>query len=400
MRGEHAGTRRDLWWLAAAAVLFGGLDVLVYGLSPPTTGWAGPHAALLLQLSVDVSLLFLIRFPVQVASWALAVTVVMLLSEEFAPGLFTPVLPVAHAVLPFATPAITTNLARLPDRRRAFVLIGLLAVLGTRLWDPSWDLTPLGLVNTVLPALAALYLGARKDLLQSLRERAERAEREQELLAERARAEERRRLASEMHDIVTHQLTLMVLHAGALGTVSADPTVHTAAEDIRQAGTRALAELRDLVGVLQNSGEGPAGHAAEHTAPDPRTLIAEARGVGESVSYTVEGDPGRISPTVLRTVFRVVQESLTNARKHAPGAEVAVVLAYRTGGVTVRVGNGEASRPVDSALAGSGSGAGLLGLAHRVELVGGILRTGRKPGGGYQVDATMPAYVPTRGDAG
>jgi signal transduction histidine kinase len=389
-----------MWWLVGAAVLFGGLDLLVYGLSPPTTGWAGPHAALLLQFSVDVSLLFLVRYPTQVASWALVVTVLMLVSEEFAPGLFTPLQPVAHAVLPFATPAITTNLARVPDRRRAFVLIGLLAVLGTRLWDPSWDLTPLGLVNTVLPALAALYLGARKDLLDSLRERAERAEREQELLAEQARAQERRRLAAEMHDMVSHQLTLMVLHAGALGTVSADPAVHTAAEDIRQAGTQALAELRDLVGVLQNSGEAPAGQPVEHTALDPRTLIADARAVGETISYVTEGDPKRISPTVRRTAFRVVQESLTNARKHAPGAEVTVTLVYGADGVAVRVTNGLAGRPPDGVLAGSGSGAGLFGLAQRVELVGGDLRTGPTSGGGYQVDATMPAYVPTRGDAG
>lgn len=100
---------------------------------------AGPHAALLLQLSVDVSLLFLARFPVPVACWALVVATIMLVSEQFAPGLFTPVAPVAHAALPYATPAIATNLVRLTDRRVGFVLIGLLAVLGTRLWEPSWE---------------------------------------------------------------------------------------------------------------------------------------------------------------------------------------------------------------------------------------------------------------------
>jgi signal transduction histidine kinase len=379
-------------------VIFGGLDLLVYSLSPPTTGWAGPHAALLLQLSVDVSLLFLARFPMRVASWALAVAVLMLASEEFAPGLLTPVEPVAHAALPYATPAIIVNLVRLTDRRHAFVVIGLLAVLGTRPWDPSWDITPLGVVNTVLPALAVLYLRARRELVDSLRERAERAEREQVLLAERARAEERRRLAEEMHDVVTHQLTLMVLHAGALGTESADPAARTAAEDIRQAGTKALAELRDLVGVLRNTDVTPAGEPVRPTAPDPWTLILEARAVGETVSFAVDGDPEQIAPTVLRTAYRVVQESLTNARKHAPGAEVTVTMSYRPDGVTVRVANGAASRAPDGALARSGSGTGLFGLAQRVELTGGTLRTGPRPGGGYQVDAILPAYVPTRGD--
>ncbi|HWO62061.1 MAG TPA: histidine kinase, partial [Umezawaea sp.] len=345
-------TRWDLLWLSAAAVLFGGLDLLVYGLSPSTTGWAGPHAALLLQLSVDLSLLLLARFPVGVAFWALAVAVVMLASEEFAPGLFTPVHPAAHAALPYAVPVITTNLVRLIDRRRAFVLIGLLAVLGTRPWDPSWEITPIGVVNTVLPALAVLYLRARRDLLASLRERAERAEREQSLLAERARAEERRRLAEEMHDVVTHQLTLMVLHAGALGTGSTDPAARTASEDIRRAGVKALTELRDLVGVLRGSEEAPAAAPAQPAVPDPRTLVAEARAVGETISYAADGDPGRISPTVGRTAYRVVQESLTNARKHAPGAEVAVTLSYRADGVTVRVANGVVRRPLDRVLAG------------------------------------------------
>ncbi len=148
--GRVRANRWDLLWLAAAVVIFGGLDLLVYGTSPPTTGWAGPHAALLLQLSVDVSLLFLTRFPMQVASWALAVAVLMLASEEFAPGLFTPVEPAAHAALPYATPAIIVNLIRLTHRHRALVLIGLLAGLGTQPWDPSWDITPLGVVNTVL----------------------------------------------------------------------------------------------------------------------------------------------------------------------------------------------------------------------------------------------------------
>ncbi|HEX6353430.1 sensor histidine kinase [Actinophytocola sp.] len=402
MTGKHTGAwpnRRDVLWLVAAVAIFGGVDLLVYGMSPPTTGWAGPHAALLLQLSVDVSLLFLTRFPVGVASWTLAVAVLMLVSEEFAPGLFTPVQPTAHTALPFATPAVITNLVRLPDRRRVFVLIGLLAVLGTRPWNPSWDITPLGVVNTVLPALATLYLHARKELLNSLRERAERAEREQLLLAEQARAEERRRLAEEMHDMVTHQLTLMVLQAGALGTGSADAGVRSAAETIRQTGTRAMAELRDLIGVLRNAGEARAAPPTEPSTPDPRTLVDEARAAGETVSYVAHGAPGRISPTVQRTAYRVVQESLTNARKHAPGAEVTVTLSYRADGVTVRVTNGPASRAADDALAGSGSGVGLFGLAQRVELIGGTLRTGPRTGGGYQVDAILPAYVPTRGDA-
>lgn len=389
--------RRDLLWLVAAAALFGALDLLVYGLSPPTTGWAGPRAALLLQLSVDLSLLFLARFPLLVAWWAVVVAVLMLVSETLAPGLFTPVAPAAHVALPFAVPAIVTNLVRHTDRRHAFVLVGLFAVLGTRPWDPSWEITPLGIVNTVLPAVAVLWLRARAEVVDALRERAERAERERSMLAERARAEERRRLAEEMHDVVTHRVTLMVLHAGALGTSTAEPAVRAAAEEIRQAGVQALDELRDVVGVLR--GADTETRVVEPAAPDPSTLVAEAHAVGEAVSYTADGAPGRISPTVRRTAYRVVQESLTNARKHAPGARVAVVVRYRSDGVTVRVVNEAARSAPDDVLAGSGSGVGLYGLTQRVELVGGTLRAGPRPGGGYEVDATLPAYVPTRGDA-
>lgn len=395
-------TRRDALWLVAASAIFGALDLLVHAANPPTTGWAGPHAAVLLLLSVDVSLLFLVRFPVPVASWAAVVAVLVLLGEGLAPGLLTPVAPAVHVALPFATPAIVWHLVRLADRRRAFALVGALAVLGTRPWDPSWELTPLGVVNTVLPALAVLYLHTRGQLVDSLRERAERAEREQLLLADRVRAEERRRLAEEMHDVVTHRLSLMVLHAGALGTTTAEPAARAAAEDIRRAGAQALAELRDLVGVLRDDRRAtatrPAGPAAAAATPDPATLVDEARAVGETVGYTADGDPERISPTVRRTAYRVVQEALTNARKHAPGAEVAVALAYRADGVAVRVANGPARRPRDGTLAGTGAGVGLLGLRQRVELVGGALRAGPGEGGGFQVDATLPAHVPTRED--
>jgi signal transduction histidine kinase len=151
--------------------------------------------------------------------------------------------------------------------------------------------------------------------------------------------------------------------------------------------------------VLRDAGEARAGRPEEPVAPDPMTLVAEARAAGEKVAYTADGDPTGISPTVRRTAYRVVQESLTNARKHAPGAEVTVLVAYRADSVTVRVANDTASRPPDRALAGSGSGVGLLGLAQRVELVGGTVRAGPGPSGGYLVDATLPAYVPTREDA-
>lgn len=393
-------SRREGAWLLTAAALFAALDVLVSLTRPPTTQWAGPHAGLILQLSVDAALLFAVRFPAWVGGWVVLVAVLMLVSDAHAPGLFTVEHSAAHTTTPFVTPVIAANLVRLLDRRLAFVLIGLLAALGSRFWAPTWDVTPYGLLNTVVPLLAVLYVDARRQLIASLRERAERAEREQRLLAEQARAQERRRLAEEMHDVVSHQLSLVVLHAGALGTSSTEAVVRRAAEDIRQAGVQALTELRDLVGVLREPhAVGAVGRVPEQAAaPDVTTLIEEARAVGERILHTASGDPDLLSSTIRRTVYRVVQESLTNARKHAPGAEVRVALRYGGDGAAVRVTNDAIRRPPDAALAGSGCGVGLQGLRHRVELNGGTLRAAPRSGGGFEVDAILPAYVPTGED--
>jgi signal transduction histidine kinase len=114
-----------------------------------------------------------------------------------------------------------------------------------------------------------------------------------------------------------------------------------------------------------------------------------------SVEFRTDGDADGVSPTVGRTAYRVVQEALTNVRKHAPGAEVCVELRYRQDGLRIEVRNSAATEPADPVLAHSGSGAGLHGLRQRVELIGGSLRGRPVPGGGYRLDAILPAYVPT-----
>ena len=411
----HPTTRHRTWWCAlwpspqgaigslVAFLFFGGLDLLVYLAGPGTSGWAGPHAALVMHLAVDVSLLLLARYPLGVATLTLLVGLAMLGSDLFAPGLLAPLAPATAAAVPAATPAVIVTLVRLHRRRAAFAFVAAFTVLATRPWMPSWTTTPFGLLNTAVPALLVMYFGARKQLLDSLRDRAERAEREQELLAERARAQERRLLAAEMHDVVTHRLSLMVLHAGALGVVSSDQAVRTAAEDIRTAGTQALDELRDLVGVLrseQPEGTGTALDPASRSdarIPDPATLVAEAREVGEDVALVVDGSAPQLSPTVARTAYRIVQEALTNIRKHAPGAETRVELRRdRVDGVRIEVTNGPARRPRDEVLARSGSGSGLIGLRQRVELIGGVLDANASSDGGYRLSAILPAYVPTQ----
>src|SRR5688500_10914372 len=166
----------------------------------------------------------------------------------------------------------------------------------------------------VIAVLAGLYAGTRRRLARAS---AELAERERELQAEQARADERARLAAEMRDVVTHRLNLMVLHAGALRMAARDDGVRQAAEELRTAGCQSLAELRDLVGVLRS------GRTARipDVLPDRLSrLVADSAATGLEITLTEHGDADTISPAVRRTMYRVVQESLTNVHKHAPGA--------------------------------------------------------------------------------
>ncbi|MEJ2866957.1 histidine kinase [Actinomycetospora sp. OC33-EN08] len=240
---------------------------------------------------------------------------------------------------------------------------------------------------SVLVALAGLYVGTRRELIAAAHERADRAE-------ETARAQERARLAAEMHDVVTHRVNLMVLQAGALQATSTDPAVATAAEELRRAGRAALAELRDLVGVLRGGGPGTAGSPAADTEVDREAvadLVEASRGVGMDVSLTERGDPASLAPTVARTLVRVVQEALSNAGKHARGARVSVGVTYDDG---ARVAVVDSGGEPDPELAATGGGAGLDGLRRRVAMVGGTLEAGPEASG-FAVRARLPAYVPT-----
>jgi len=283
-----------------------------------------------------------------------------------------------------------------PNRRLAIAAVAVLSIIVARPWQPSVTVITVAIVRTAAGPLLAMYYDARRRLVAALTERAERAEREQGLLAEQARAEERARLAGEMHDVVTHRVSLMVLQAGALRMTAADEATRQAAEELRAAGCLALDELRDLVGILRT---------ADDEDPTPSTpglaaLVAESTGVGTPAELAEDGDPALASPVVGRTAYRIVREALTNVRKHAPGARVTVRVSYAESGVRLTVRNTAPPEPAsaraDSALSATGSGLGIAGLRQRVELVHGTLRATGLPDGGFCVEATLPAYVPTR----
>jgi signal transduction histidine kinase len=376
--------------LVASVLLFAALDVLYTMLGSRTTGPAGPWAGLVMRLVLDAAVLAILRVPVLITSLTIAGAVVLQLSELVSPGLLvaTPVLsgdPLTLSV----TPVVVNAVVQLRNRRSTWVLVGILTLLATRPWDPSLLTVSLGLLTTAFPALLGRYMAARRNLMANLRERAERTDREQRLLAEQARAEERARLAAEMHDVVTHRVSLMVLQAGAIEVTAVDPGTRRAAAGLRDAGMQALDELRDLVGVFggERTGESPSVGPRAPRA-DLRELVDASFAAGVDVRLDCGGDADAVPSAVLRTAHRVVQEALTNVHKHAPGGQVCVDVRYGAESVTVAVTNTAAT--ADPALGPTGSGSGLRGLAERVAIIGGTLEAGPRPDGGFAIRAELP----------
>lgn len=222
----------------------------------------------------------------------------------------------------------------------------------------------------------------RRELVLSLRERAVRAEAEAALRAEGAQLRAREDIAREMHDVLGHRLSLLSVHAGALEYRPDAPAedIARAAGVIRESAHQALQDLREVIGVLR----APVQELPQPTFADLPAMVAETARAGMPVvlTDTVTGD---VPDTVGRTVYRVVQESLTNARKHAFGSTVDVVVSGGRGdGLTVSVVN-TAGRP-----GSSGGGQGLPGLAERAALAGGTLTYGATPEGGWRVSAWLP----------
>jgi signal transduction histidine kinase len=356
---------------------------------PGTLAWAmlGVQAAACLSLIVRRQAPLLVIGIL--AAFTLAVT--LLISPA---GALVP----AHAEnvwAPYATTVAAYGpLYYRPSRLNGWIALAVLTVIVARPWQASLTVITIGLLRVALGPLLALYFGERERRVRALRERAERAERERHLLAEQARAEERARLAGEMHDVVTHRVSLMVLQAGALRMTATDEATRRAAEELRAAGVQALDELRDLVGILRTA----PGENEPVSTPDFAALIAESTAVGTPTELIEDGDPALASPVVARTVYRVVREALTNVRKHAPGARVLVRVSYDPSRVRLEISNTPPADPTGLArvgLADTGSGLGIAGLRQRIELVHGTLSAGPTQAGGFSVEAILPAYVPT-----
>ncbi len=238
-----------------------------------------------------------------------------------------------------------------------------------------------------------LVVRNRRQLVASLRAQASGAATEAWLRAEQAQHAAREALAREMHDVLGHRLSLLSVHAGALqyNREATPDEVARAAAVIRESAHQALQDLREILGVLR----APVGELPQPTLSDVEGLVAESRAAGMPVALTI--DPALVDPagvdaavpaTAGRTVYRTVQEGLTNARKYAPGAAVTVAVVGAPGTeLTAEIVNAPPTRP---ALPSDGAGQGLLGLAGRAELTGGTLGYGPSPDGGWRVEVRLP----------
>ncbi|MFF0557910.1 sensor histidine kinase [Streptomyces sp. NPDC004266] len=253
-----------------------------------------------------------------------------------------------------------------------------------------------GIVCGILPGLAGALTGQRERLLQALEERNAFLERAHRSAEEQARSRERSRIAGEMHDLLGHRLSLIALHSGGLEMASetGDPEVHRSALLVHSTVRRAMAELRDVLGVLRAgdplSGTSEPLTVKTGTRAEVAALVAQSRtaGIAVRVEWTGEDLTGE-SPTARRAVDRVIREALTNVHKHAAAAEVRVVVRREPRQVRVVVRNGPESRAA-RAVRLPGGDLGLVGLHERIRLLGGTLRAGAAVDGGYAVDARIP----------
>ncbi|MET3807678.1 signal transduction histidine kinase [Nakamurella sp. UYEF19] len=261
--------------------------------------------------------------------------------------------------------------------------IALVPLAGANRWYAIAMLTAL-----IIGAVGlGLYRSTRRAYLQELRDRAERLEREKEQFDELAALAERARITREMHDIVAHHLTVMVaLSDGAAAAVTRNPAqAQEVMRTVSSTGRQALADTRRLLGVLHVEGED--GRAPLPDLNDVNTLLDGVRAAGLPVSYEIQGTPTPMAPGLQLTLYRLVQETLTNTLKHAgPGVRASVKVRYLPGELLLDVEDDGAGA---AAAAPASPGRGLAGMRERVSAYGGTIASGPKTLNGWRVSANL-----------
>jgi signal transduction histidine kinase len=296
-----------------------------------------------------------------------------------------------------AGPAVLAAVSVATRRRwREIALVGSVGFAGAQLlvtWqpgnsaDPFWLILSINVVATAAMLAWGMYIGSRRELLWTLKNRAERAETEQELRVAQARTTERARIAREMHDVLAHRISQISMHAGALAFREDLSTqeMREGAGVIRDKAHEALTDLRGVLGVLRDS-DGELALAPQPTYDDLVRLVEEARGTGLNVSFLDEvSGPAEVPEAAGRTLYRIVQEGITNARKHAPRSLLSIELTGSPeAGLDVMMRN-----PLGFGSTTPGAGLGLVGLSERAELRGGRIEH-RREGATFVLHGWIP----------
>jgi len=336
------------------------------------------------------------RYVVCISASAVACAVVLLV-----PRLRWPVAPIVVTAVTawweWALPLAVVLYDLAAARRTWAALLCVAATLGasllhyppTRLWHQEQYVTALFL--WAFAYVVGMWIGGRRRLVRALAADVEHLRVEAQLREEAARVAERSRIAAEMHDVLAHRLSLIALHTGVLATRS-DTLPGPVAERLallRGASTEALTDLRGVLGVLRAPGAAPNGAGAV-PAPVPgdvQQLVDDARAASQPIALTIHGRPQDAPTTHRLAVYRIAQEALTNARKHADSAPVTMTIDYRPPATLVEVTN--PAGPSGQAAAVS-SGYGLVGLRERVSALGGQLNAGPAGGGSWRLAARIP----------
>jgi signal transduction histidine kinase len=352
--------------------------------------WQRPVDALAYVLVIvgSLSLYWRRRAPVVVLAIVTAVLVTMYLREY---GAYLSVL---------GLPALYAVAAHAEHRRRAWIAVALscaclLSAASATLLDRPEGFAYLTLVSMVGFLAAAVAAGViirnRERIFVDTERRAAEAEADRLAEAERAAARERSRIAREMHDVVAHGMSVIAVQAAA-GREIVHSNPDKAAEvfaRIENVGRESLAELRRMLGVLRETGDEETSLAPQPGIGDIATAVEQSTASGVATTLVVDGPQRPLAPGIELAAYRIVQEALTNVRKHAGASATASVrIAYATDALVIEVGDD--GRGAVSSLAGSGAGQGLIGMRERVEIYGGELTAGPQPGGGFAVRAVLP----------
>lgn len=379
---EHLDDRSSARWafdaiVAALAVAVAMPDLFHDGEGPP---WVAIAVLVVVLAPLTIRRIF----PIPVFTWVLISAVAV--------GLWNDNL-AADLGLLIALYTVAAAQSRLEALAAAAVLEFAMIVATVRSTDGSWwhaSILVSGLVGTALGL--GLYASTRRAYLAELRDRAVRLEHERDQQGELAAAAERARISREMHDIVAHHLTVMVaLSEGAVAASATSPERGIEVmRTVSATGRQALADTRRLLGVLRENETGNPGDDALTPVPDLAeldVLIARVRDAGLPTSLEVHGNATDLPATIQLTVYRLVQEALTNTLKHGgQGTRASVRLRYLPGEIRVDVEDDGAGA---AATTPSGGGGGLIGMRERVHTYGGILRSGPRGPRGWRVSARL-----------